>query len=106
VLEGDVPINWPSGNITAASHPTESVLVAYGRRVLRRLIAILTFSRRTECLTGRAKVIDGDTIVVADQLVRLRGIDAPNRIKRSSGVANRSCAVQCLWPRWKPSSPE
>jgi endonuclease YncB( thermonuclease family) len=52
-------------------------LTAYGRRVLRRLIAILTFSRRTECLTGRAKVIDGDTIVVADQLVRLHGIDAP-----------------------------
>jgi hypothetical protein len=34
-----------------------------------RLIAILTFSRRIESLTGRAKVIDGDTIVVADQLV-------------------------------------
>ena len=42
-----------------------------------RLIAILTFSRRTDCLTGPAKVIDGDTIVVAEQLVRLHGIDAP-----------------------------
>jgi hypothetical protein len=39
--------------------------------MLGRLIAILTFRRRTDCLTGRAKVIDGDTIVVADQLVRL-----------------------------------
>lgn len=45
--------------------------------MLGRFIAILTFRRRTECLTGRAKVIDGDTIVVADQLVRLHGIDAP-----------------------------
>ena len=40
----------------------------------RRLIAILTFRRRTDCFTGRAKVIDGDTIVVAEEL---HGIDAP-----------------------------
>jgi len=45
--------------------------------MLGRLVAILTFSRRTESLTGPAKVIDGDTIVVAGQLVRLHGIDAP-----------------------------
>ena len=45
--------------------------------MLRRLVAILTFSRRTESMTGAVKVIDGDTIVVADQLVRLHGIDAP-----------------------------
>jgi hypothetical protein len=40
--------------------------------VLGRLIAI----GRTDCLTGSAKVIDGD-IMVSDQLVRLHGIDAP-----------------------------
>jgi endonuclease YncB( thermonuclease family) len=45
--------------------------------MLGRLVAILTFSRRTDCLTGPAKVIDGDTIVVADQLVRLHRIDGP-----------------------------
>jgi endonuclease YncB( thermonuclease family) len=45
--------------------------------MLGRLLAILTFRRRPDRLTGRAKVIDGDTIVVADQLVRLHGIDAP-----------------------------
>jgi len=45
--------------------------------MLRRLVAILTFSRRTECLTGPAKVIDGDTIVVAGQMVRLHGVDGP-----------------------------
>ena len=38
--------------------------------MLGRLVAILAFRRRTDCLAGPAKVIDGDTIVVADQLVR------------------------------------
>jgi endonuclease YncB( thermonuclease family) len=55
---------------------------------------------RTDCLTGRAKVIDGDTIVVADQLVRLHGIDAPNWTKRSSGGP---AFARCLWPLSKPS---
>ena len=46
-------------------------------RLATGLVAILTFSRRTDRLIGPAKVIDGDTIVVAGQLVRLHGIDAP-----------------------------
>ena len=54
-----------------------------------RLIAILTLSRRTDCLTGPAKVIDGDTIVVADQLVMLHGIDAPELDQTSGGGASR-----------------
>ena len=29
------------------------------------------------CFSGRAKVIDGETIVVAGQMIRLRGLDAP-----------------------------
>ena len=45
--------------------------------MLARLIAVLTFRRRAASLTGPAKVIDGDTIVVAGELVRLHGIDAP-----------------------------
>jgi hypothetical protein len=45
--------------------------------MLGRLIAILTFSRRTNSLTGPAKVLDGDTIVVAEPLVRLHGIGRP-----------------------------
>ena len=52
-------------------------MAAYGSRRLGRLVAILTFRRRTDRLTGPARVIDGDTIVVAGQLVRLHGIDAP-----------------------------
>ena len=43
--------------------------------MLGRLTANFTFS--TDYITGPAKVINGDTIVVADQLVRLHGIDAP-----------------------------
>jgi endonuclease YncB( thermonuclease family) len=39
--------------------------------------ALLTLRRRSECLTGYAKVIDGDSIVVAGEMVRLHGIDAP-----------------------------
>ena len=41
------------------------------------LVDFLGFSWRPDCLTGPARVIDGDTIVVAEQLVRLHGIDAP-----------------------------
>ena len=47
-------------------------------RLATGLVAILTFSRRTDRLTGPAKVIDGDTIVVAGRLVRLhRKVHAP-----------------------------
>ena len=46
-------------------------------RLATGFAAIFTFRRRTASLTGPAKVIDGDTIVVAGQLVRLHGIDAP-----------------------------
>jgi endonuclease YncB( thermonuclease family) len=46
-------------------------------RLATGLVAVFRFGRRAAHLTGPAKVIDGDTIVVADQLVRLYGIDAP-----------------------------
>jgi endonuclease YncB( thermonuclease family) len=46
-------------------------------RLATGLVAILTFGRRAAPLAGPAKVIDGDTIVVAGELVRLHGIDAP-----------------------------
>jgi endonuclease YncB( thermonuclease family) len=42
-----------------------------------RLAAIFAFTGRPASLTGAARVIDGDTIVVAEELVRLHGIDAP-----------------------------
>ena len=49
--------------------------------MLGRLIAILSFRRRADCLTGRANILDGDTIVVAGQMIRLHGIDAPELVQ-------------------------
>jgi endonuclease YncB( thermonuclease family) len=46
-------------------------------RLTTGLLAIVRFGRRAEPLAGPAKVLDGDTIIVAEQLVRLHGIDAP-----------------------------
>jgi endonuclease YncB( thermonuclease family) len=48
--------------------------------MLGRLIAILTFSRRTDSITDPARVIDGDTIVVVGH--RLHGIDVPELYRR------------------------
>ena len=56
-------------------------LQIYRRRMLRiltlDLASIFTFRRRSDCLIGPAKIIDGDSIVVAGVMVRLHGIDAP-----------------------------
>jgi endonuclease YncB( thermonuclease family) len=45
-------------------------------RLVTRLIAVVTFRQRVDPLIGRAKVLDGDTIIVAGECVRLHGIDA------------------------------
>ena len=58
--------------------------------MLGRLLPILTFSRRTVSLSGRAKTIDGNTIVVAEQLVRRHGIDAPELDQPFWGQARSS----------------
>ncbi len=54
---------------------------AIGRRLLRRLFfgsAGRPRKRRpAQTISGTAKVLDGDTIVVAGERVRLHGIDAP-----------------------------
>jgi endonuclease YncB( thermonuclease family) len=47
------------------------------RRIRTNLAAILRFTWRVDSLTGHARVIDGDTVVVAGELMRLHGIDAP-----------------------------
>ena len=41
------------------------------------LFGISRFNRHADCLIGAATVIDGDTIIVAGERVRLHGIDAP-----------------------------
>jgi endonuclease YncB( thermonuclease family) len=47
------------------------------RRLATRLAAVFVVTWRADPLTGIAKVIDGDTIVIAGERVRLHGIDAP-----------------------------
>lgn len=53
----------------------------FGGRIIRLFaIDVLGISKRspfTEILTGSAAVLDGDTIIVAGERVRLHGIDAP-----------------------------
>jgi endonuclease YncB( thermonuclease family) len=59
---------------------------------IKRLVAISMGRRRADS----AKVIDGDTIVVAGQLVRLHGIDAPELDQTFWWRVPR--AARCLWP--------
>jgi hypothetical protein len=54
-------------------------------RVVTGLLAIVTFGRRADPLTVLAKVLDGDTIIVTEQLVRLHGMGGPNWTKPSGG---------------------
>ncbi|NWM64748.1 hypothetical protein GY649_24610, partial [Escherichia coli] len=46
------------------------------------LAARLSVPREVREITGKAYVIDGDTVVVTGQHVRLKGIDAPELAQR------------------------
>ena len=46
-------------------------------RLVVKSVSISTTTQRELCLNGPATVIDGDTIIVADERLRLHGIDAP-----------------------------
>lgn len=45
--------------------------------VLAALLTLLSLRAHPETLSGRARVIDGDTLAVAGERIRLNGIDAP-----------------------------
>jgi endonuclease YncB( thermonuclease family) len=47
--------------------------------VVAALTTAVATAQATSILTGAAQVIDGDTIIVAGEHVRLKGIDAPER---------------------------
>ena len=77
----DAPLGIRSGNpahLCSATNRCGNDPVSAGLgRLATGFVAIFTSRRCAKCLAGPAKVIDGDTIVVAGQLVRLHGIDAP-----------------------------
>lgn len=47
------------------------------RLLLSLLLVVATTAQAASDLVGTARVVDGDTIVVADTKVRLEGVDAP-----------------------------
>jgi endonuclease YncB( thermonuclease family) len=55
------------------------------------LLSILAFSARAD-VTGKARVIDGDTVTIGEQVIRFFGIDAPEMAQRCNGpTALREC---------------
>lgn len=65
------------------------------------LLVEIQASAATETLSGRAEIIDGDTIIIRERTVRLYGIDAPEagqRCRRLNGKTWKcgQAAIQAL----------
>ena len=52
----------------------------------------------TETVTGRARVIDGNTLEIAGERIRLEGIDAPESIQLCRGLSGNPyrCGVRAI----------
>ena len=51
------------------------------------VLSIVTIAEEVEPLVGRASVIDGDTLDIHGERIRINGVDAPesNRVQRNGG---------------------
>lgn len=59
------------------------------------LAARLSVPRDAQEITGKASIIDGDTVVVTGQHIRLKGIDAPELAQRcGEGQADYPCGQE------------
>lgn len=64
-------------------------LPAAGLLALLVLVAAMLDRRQEEVVAGRARVIDGDSLVINGREMRLRGLDAPE-FRQTCTIANRS----------------
>jgi endonuclease YncB( thermonuclease family) len=67
----DLP-RWPSSHITAFESRTGTAAI-----VAVVLVAWLSSASAADVVSGLARVIDGETIAIGSQHIRLKGIDAP-----------------------------
>ena len=68
------------------------------------LVANATVARAETVIIGRATVIDGDTIEIQSERIRLNGIDAPKSAQLCHDGQQRPIAVERSPPRFSTSS--
>lgn len=69
------------------AEPVHAALVLLAMGIFSAVILGFSVSVSAETIAGRAVVIDGDTIIVQGQRIRLWGIDAPEHAQKCHAVA-------------------